>query len=400
MNLEQALNSLVFGEEALKIGCCGKPHMRKFFVDPDIMQELRWVTPAKYEQDSKISVHSMTGITFGFKTSLFKKHKENLKGKDELAISIRYIGKRGAKKHLNIVFITPEHMRLFVTGLQYIILKEGRGLVLSRSDHFDKKFLSDTWTKYQGQEVDLDSDTVHKMIHLLNVGVYPCYFEKQASIMSNPMTQRLNHSDFLAIVHNLTEHSELNSVFEKYSKTPDVKPEEDENLMFNPAVSIRRLMDFFKEVQKEPISLTECRALVQVASCFLYTEYGDLNKFAEGQKNPNAVRGLSQKKLFKIRSDSEKNIFKDQLSTETPGNLGLMGFSNLIVSRTNELLDQKSPFQTDMNYPLSYYVINTSHYTYLRLDTETKTVEVSADNYTKYLRKGVRCIDISLIVSF
>jgi len=136
VNLELALNSVIYGEEGVKLGCCGKPHVRKFFIEPELMQELRWITPAKYESDSKINVHTITGIAFGFKTHLFKKHAENFKGKDDLAVSVRYQGKGGSKKSLNIVFMSPEQMKLFVTGLQYVILKECCGLVLSRRYFF------------------------------------------------------------------------------------------------------------------------------------------------------------------------------------------------------------------------------------------------------------------------
>ncbi|MDR3549130.1 MAG: hypothetical protein P4M11_12875 [Candidatus Pacebacteria bacterium] len=132
VNLELALNSVIYGQEMIKLGCCGKPHVRKFFIDKDLTNELRWITPAKYREASKISVHSILGISFGFQTSLFRKHMANLAGKEELAMSIIYTGRRGAKKDLNVVFMDPEQMRRFVTGLQYIVLKESCQLVLSR----------------------------------------------------------------------------------------------------------------------------------------------------------------------------------------------------------------------------------------------------------------------------
>ena len=96
------------------------------------MKKLRWITPAKYKKESKIPVNDIVEITFGFQTALFKKHSEALAEKEDLAVSIKYIGSRGVIKDLNVVFLNPQHMHLFVTGLQYTILKEECGLVMAR----------------------------------------------------------------------------------------------------------------------------------------------------------------------------------------------------------------------------------------------------------------------------
>ena len=62
------------------------------------------------------------------------------------------------------------------------------------------------------------------------------------------------------------------------------------------------------------------------------------------------------------------------------------------------MLDKSHPFETNMTYPMPYYLINTSYYTYLKINPESGELEGSAENYKKYLLKGVRCIDIELIV--
>eukprot|EP00826_Nyctotherus_ovalis_P053847 TRINITY_DN7027_c0_g2_i3.p1 TRINITY_DN7027_c0_g2~~TRINITY_DN7027_c0_g2_i3.p1 ORF type:complete len:248 (+),score=41.85 TRINITY_DN7027_c0_g2_i3:374-1117(+) len=183
------------------------------------MQNLQWITPAKEVKKSSINVHTVISISFGFKTATFNKHKQQFQDKEHLALSVRYLIKGQTRRSLNLIFSNVERMRLFATGLQYIILKETRGLVLSTSDQFDKRYLSNMWTKYQGQEVDLEPETVKRIIQSLNIGVYPFYFEKQAQVMASPMSDKLNHSDFLAIVSVLTEHGELKEVFEKYKES-------------------------------------------------------------------------------------------------------------------------------------------------------------------------------------
>jgi len=262
--------------------------------------------------------------------------------------------------------------------------------------------MADIWSKYQGENLDLDIDTVKKIIYDLNIPVYPHYFKQEAMNLMGPMAERLTYSDFIGIVHNLTEHSELNAVFEKYGKT-NKEGVENEEFTFNPTISLLRLIDFYKEEQKESLNLTECKAMVQVGGCFLYNEFGNFSKFSTDElPKPNTQRGLSDLKFEKQRIDSEKSILKQQVSTEMSTSLGLMGFSTLLCSRTNTVWDRKMSINFDMSYPLSHYLINSSHFTYLKIKHDNENncdiIDVSAKNYTKYLLKGVRCIDINLIV--
>jgi hypothetical protein len=99
-----------------------------------------------------------------------------------------------------------------------------------------------------------------------------------------------------------------------------------------------------------------------------------------------------------MRKESELNVYKKQVSVETSRELTLMDFTKMILSHTNTVIDDASPYETDMTYPLPYYLINTSNYTYLKLDKKTNELQVSAENYKKYLLRGVKCIDIELLV--
>lgn len=396
VNFEQALNSLIYGERILKLGNFGDPHVRKFFIDPEIMQRLQWITPAKEVKKSSINVHTVTSISFGFKTATFNKHKQQFQNKEHLAVSVRYLIKGQTKRSLNLIFDSVEKMRLFATGLQYIILKETRGLVLSTSEQFDKRYLSNIWTKYQGQEVDLEPETVRQIIQHLNIGVYPHYFDRQAQNLAGPVSDKLNHSDFLAIVSVLSEHGELKEVFEKYRESEG--EEFDIAAALNPTISISGLSKFFKEEQKEHYSLAEIRDVVQVASSFLYSEHGDWRQLGQFEDNKNAVHALSRRRYKKARKQSETRVLQLHISTEAPSKLGLMGFSNIVFSKTNVVVDSSFQFRTAMNYPLSCYFVNTACYAYLKINPKTKRLEVTEEKYRVYLLKGVRCVDIELIV--
>ena len=394
MNIEQGLNSIIYGEAAIKLCNWGKPHIRKFFIDPEDTKYLRWISPAKAPTRSCIDIATVTSITFGFNTPLFQKHKEILKGKDELAVSINYQVKEKEVKSLNLIFLDPERMQLFITGLQFFVLKQGHGLILSQTNTRDKKFLNEIWEKNNAKEPELDLKTVRKITKELNIGVYPFYFDQQVKLLLNTDTGKLNKTDFIALIMNLAANTELAKVFRKYSKDPN------EELAANTVMTIEGVKKFFNTVQKETISIEKSRSLIQVATCFLYTELGNLLTLGENEENPNIIHRLSKSKYEEMRKESELNVYKKQVSVETTRELTLLDFTKIILSRTNTVVDEADPFETDMTYPLPYYLINTSNYTYLKLNKETNELKVSAENYKKYLLKGVKCVDIELLVQF
>eukprot|EP00826_Nyctotherus_ovalis_P066211 TRINITY_DN9769_c0_g1_i10.p1 TRINITY_DN9769_c0_g1~~TRINITY_DN9769_c0_g1_i10.p1 ORF type:complete len:361 (-),score=108.09 TRINITY_DN9769_c0_g1_i10:42-1124(-) len=344
-------------------------------MEPEDMKYLQWISPAKAPSRSRIDITTVVSISFGFKTPLFQKHKELLKGKDELAVAINYQTKDKDPKSLNLIFLNPERMQLFITGLQYLIIKQVCGLILSQTSTRDKSFLNELWEKNKAEAVKLDVESVRGMVRELNVGVYPLYFERLAKSLANPENSKLTKADFIALVKNLTEHTELIKVLRRYSKNPS------EELTANTVISVEGLRKFFTEVQKEPITLDECRSLIQVATCFFYSELGDLAALEGEKEDPNALRSLSAGKFEKTRRESEVSVCKKQVSVETAQEMTLMDFSKMILSRTNTVVNDSNPFETDMDYPLPYYLINTSNYTYLKLNKETNELEVSVENY-------------------
>ncbi len=130
-DFEAALNVVIYGVYAVKLGGCGKPHVRRFFIDNNNMQELRWITPAKGRERSCVPLRSVESFSFGYRTKLFTKHELLLGKKPECALTISYVSSAAAKCELNIAFEDEITKQLFVIGLQYFILKEQCGLILS-----------------------------------------------------------------------------------------------------------------------------------------------------------------------------------------------------------------------------------------------------------------------------
>lgn len=154
-----------------------------------------------------------------------------------------------------------------------------------------------------------------------------------------------------------------------------------------------------KEVQNENLTDSTCEIIIEVANSLLYTEYGSLKKLAVESTNQNAFYDITATETQKIAQASEKKILQTTHSIEGNQGMDLMGLSKFLFSKSNIAISFKTSSALKLNHPLCHYLINTSHYTCLQFNYQASSLEITAKNYSKYLQKGVRCVDISLIVN-
>jgi hypothetical protein len=220
--------------------------------------------------------------------------------------------------------------------------------------------------------------------------MYHCYFDKLFKQIDTAKTGEFELKDFVKLVQTYLEHNEeFEKLYEKYC--------ENRTLTDNPIITQTQLQNLFKEEQKEEISANSCSMLIQVASSFLYTEYGDLKKLTAANQEENAILDITATESQKIIAISEKKALKDNKSVECARGLNIRGLSNMLLSKTNVFATEKAVTHS-LNNPFPHYIINTSVYTYLSYNQTEHRFEANAKNYGKYLLKGVRCVDISLIV--
>ncbi len=125
-NMEEALNSAIYGENIIKLGKVGSHHFRRFYLHPKEANPfvLQWVTSSKKPVVSRINLRNVKEIKFGFQTSLLKKKQGKFRGREDLAVAMVYRNdKDRIDKDLNLVFTTPIQMRQWVTGIEYYIIK-------------------------------------------------------------------------------------------------------------------------------------------------------------------------------------------------------------------------------------------------------------------------------------
>lgn len=257
------------------------------------------------------------------------------------------------------------------------------------------KYLELIWLRvFKDKTGSAPMDKVWEMVQEANVPIYYCYFEKLFKEIDVDNKKTFEYKDFKKLVTLALEHKEeLGKLFEKYCADTSLAKRDEEDSLIKQA----ELNKFMKEVQKEQLSYHSCDIIIQVVSSFLFTEYGNLKKLTEKVPNINAFQDISATETRDVAAASEKKALDTTNSYECARGLNLMGFSNMIFAKSNCAFSDKT-YTPNLQNPLGYYLINTSYYTYFKIDPETHLIEATAKNYSKYLLKGVRCVDIGLIV--
>jgi hypothetical protein len=237
---------------------------------------------------------------------------------------------------------------------------------------------------------------VWEMIQEANVPIYYCYFENLFVSLDTSHRKTMDLKDFHKLVTIILEHKEeLGAIFENYcvKKKPGEESNEDALINFD------QLQNLLRDVQGDIVSKDSVKIIAEVANSFIYSEYGNIKKLAADSPNPNAFLDISATETQRVSQASENKVVFNRQSMDLMKGINLLGLSKMMFSKSNCAISFKANNTIKRENPLYHYLINTSHYTYLMYDPDALSVEATAKNYSKYLQKGIRCVDISLIVT-
>lgn len=125
---EDGVDSVIYGREILKLGNWGEPHLRRFFLDRQTMQDLVWISPVKNNAQSRIKLSTIKSFAFGYKEKLFQKQGPIIGDKGDLALTITFTNEKGNDSILSVVFKNKRELQAFSNGLQYFVMCEKFGL--------------------------------------------------------------------------------------------------------------------------------------------------------------------------------------------------------------------------------------------------------------------------------
>ena len=408
IDIEEAMNYIIYGQTILKLGNRGDPHYRRFYLNESDPCILQWITPAKTAEKSQLRLKDIYKITFGISTKQFMKFKKKFTPWEDVCLSLHY--KKGLRKvdsNLNLKFYDQKQFKMWLTGIQYFIVKAQSPFAFSL---VDGGFIEHRW-----KIADVNCNNLLKlgelknMLWKLNVPISERYIEQQfrhyfsLGVGNIDKLEALDISYFKELLKNATEKDALIPIFNKY-KSPDTQ-----------LISHLKLQEFFKKEQKENITMNEVNNLIGSYGSYLYCDYLSIellilqnknteymNEFTDEAEDPirEPIDVSDPQTFFERREKSLKTALQSVNSMDKPKGLNLAGFTRMISSFNNALCDPKYELvHQDMDLPFPNYYIHSSFKTFMKFGEEGEPA-ISSVLYKKALLMGCRYLEIDLIVLY
>ena len=355
MNLEEGLNTIIYGINAtvIKEGENSICHIYQIEPDPE---ELTLISI-----DDTIEIIRLTnifGISFNSNNGNIEQFKENNPDAEILDDSLCHIVFN--KISYDFIFKNKNKLYLFLSGIvalfeQYIFV----------DDLTMKKKINNIWNYY---DIDYDKqwniDDFTNFCHELNLGMSNKDITNEFSRLDRNKNGNIEIKEFINNILNYIKDSFVEEIFIKYDT--DLNNPDNHIDKIYPI----NLLKFFKEEQKEKISLNE---LYEIILQFKY----------------NYSKEKKEEILTKIYSNNYDDIdyFNENLS------INLKEFFLILNSNLTNILDfiEMNKKQNEKR-PLNDYFINSTHNTYLTGD-QLKSSSTS-EMYGFSVLEGYRLVEL------
>ncbi|KAJ3243758.1 1-phosphatidylinositol 4,5-bisphosphate phosphodiesterase delta-4 [Chytriomyces hyalinus] len=329
---------------------------------------LGWESRKKKESLSTANLLAIREIRLGQNTKAFELHGKN-PDVEERAFSIIYVA-NGKYKMLNLVAPTKEQCAIWVSGLHMLLANVSVTMSTPPSSTAKSAFPQSITTWLEKIWIDADVhgtgqlglDSVTQLMGRLNIRLSK--IEVKSALKNSGITSRgmLKFEDFERLYRTLRFRPEIGELFSNLAKTDPS------------GLTFAEFQSFLTNVQKSSISHARCLEI--------YKKY----------LPPPRVH-LSEA-LMKLENQNSAN-FTDAKDDSLPLELMDMDhFSAFLLSANNAVFrKQNTSFvYQDMTLPLTDYIINSSHNTYLLGDQIAG--ESSVEGYIRALQRGCRCVEL------
>ncbi|KAJ3237638.1 1-phosphatidylinositol 4,5-bisphosphate phosphodiesterase delta-4 [Chytriomyces hyalinus] len=329
---------------------------------------LGWESRKKKESLSTANLLSIREIRLGQNTKAFELHGKN-PDVEERAFSIIYVA-NGKYKMLNLVAPTKEQCAIWVSGLHMLLANVSVTMSTPPSSTVKSAFPQSVTTWLEKIWIDADVhgtgqlglDSVTQLMGRLNIRLSK--IEVKSALKNSGITSRgmLKFEDFERLYRTLRFRPEIGELFSSLAKTDPS------------GLTFVEFQSFLTNVQKSSISHARCLEI--------YKKY----------LPPPQVHIANA--LMKLENQNPANV-TDAIEDSLPLELMDMDhFSAFLLSANNAVFrKQNTSFvYQDMTLPLTDYIINSSHNTYLLGDQIAG--ESSVEGYIRALQRGCRCVEL------
>ncbi|KAI8616070.1 hypothetical protein BC830DRAFT_1119570 [Chytriomyces sp. MP71] len=323
-----------------------------------------WESKKKKESLSMANFHSIREIRLGQNTKAFELHGK-LPDIEERAFSIIYVAADGRYKMLNLVARSKEECAIWVSGLHMLLANMsaliGATAATTPLANTTIPQSMNSWLERIWSDVDANNsgllglESVTQLMGRLNIRLSKLEVKSALKNSGIPSRGLLKFEDFERLYRTLRFRPEIGELFSSLAKT-------------NPSgLTFSEFENFTIHIQKTNITQTRCLEI--------YKKY-----LPPGPADSCLTQSATFNKILHDPSDMPL--------------MDMDHFSAFLLSANNAIFrKQNTAFvYQDMTRPLTDYLINSSHNTYLLGDQFAG--ESSVEGYIRALQRGCRCLEL------
>lgn len=377
------------GITCLKFGKTGTPHERLFSMSGD-MHFLHWRSgwfSNKLGTINEVEMEKVIRITKGQTTYSFQKWNNQFAEAANKSLSIVYIVD-GEEKCLDLIAPTDEIFALLYRGLKQVVKKLDNELSTMSSDTLLMKSL---WNKAdRDHDGHLTLKEIMDLVAAANIKLADKEVTRLFHVYDVDKSGTLEFEEFIEFMRDLQKRPEIEAIWlALINGTPLPNPSYplplDETFDdFHSILPVEKFIDFWATYQGATLTRLDVTNLFNDAQGAKVSAWG--RKIAK-------KRNKASKRLSKRKEDPDK-VVEDTYDIDPDlMEITYMKFMAVLSSYKFSLYDYiKTTKYQDMNKPMSYYYMASSHNTYLEGDQLTSTSSVN--RYINDLLQGCRCVEL------
>ncbi|XP_023319124.1 1-phosphatidylinositol 4,5-bisphosphate phosphodiesterase gamma-1 isoform X2 [Trichogramma pretiosum] len=340
--VEQTVGQLERGTVVTKFFSKRKPEKKTLMIRRETRQIVWTRTGTTSPYEGRVDMREIKEIRLGKNSKDFEKWPDESKKLDNVRCFVVYYGNEFRLKTLSIAALSEKECELWVKGLRYLVQDTINATYPLQVERWLRK---EFYSMENSNEV-ISLKDMKAFLPRVNYKIPTNRLRELFQEVDIRHRGEIGFDDFVKLYHKLIFDNcilevDYSKLLQYTIKNSDVR-----------IIPLQRFQKFLKEQQNDPLSLSE-----------------------------DYVSDFMRKYLDDVHRDVQEPYFTFE------------EFIDFLFSNRNDIWDNTNDdIYQDMNKPLSYYWVASSHNTYLMGDQISS--ESSCQAYVRALRAGCRCIEL------
>jgi hypothetical protein len=341
-DIERGISMHIYGTSIRKWTRFGKSHSRKFYLDPNDLKSLHWISPDKDQYSSEFKLADIKVIIFGGKSKFFTNQKSQANS-DRHILTISYKTGPSECTSLNLEFASRVDLMDWTIGLEYFTIRCNRSF---SKNLMDEDSLRELW-KSKGKGVK----DIRQLLEVLNIHTTDDILIHHGNKVDKAKEKRISLDEFKTLVGTIVHNECISDVIRKYRDLGSY-------------ISVRALQKFFEEVQFEKRDIRSCINDIIAYSNYTLADFEDISKVHKTH-SVCLVEDISKHHdRVEVLHKKYNEVIENTISIERPKGLNTAAFSKLIAAPNNCVMPVVRP-KFDDGQSISEYICRSVAYPYL-----------------------------------